>query len=112
VVTVQDGCAEFWFLRPGANSVYLVGDFNGWQPHDLLMNTTGDGQWQATLRLAAGTYRFRYHADGEWFADYAAFGITYGPYGADSILRIPGRPADRNRRSSDLQPDRLAASMG
>ncbi len=94
MVNVHDEYAEFRFYRPGARNVFLVGSFNGWNPYELRMTPAGDGYWEATLRLAPGTYRFRYQADGQWLADYAAFGITYGPYGADSVVHIQRRQAD------------------
>lgn len=89
MVIVKDNCAAFRFYRPHARSVYLVGDFNEWHQQELPMKPSDDGHWQATLRLEPGSYRFRYQADGEWFADYAAFGIAYGPYGADGVVQIP-----------------------
>jgi hypothetical protein len=47
------------------------------------------------LRLPPGTYEFRYMAAGEWFTDYAAFGINKNMFGQyNSVLRIPKvRPA-------------------
>jgi len=88
MVNVRDNFAEFRFFRPGATSVYLAGDFNGWRANQLRMTPAGDGYWVAGLRLARGTYRFGYLADGQWYADYAAFGVEAGPFGLDGVLRI------------------------
>jgi len=64
-----------------------------------------DGYWTLALRLPAGEYRFKYWADGEWFCDFASFGIAYGPHGPEAILRIAPthdardtRVPDRNRK--------------
>lgn len=78
----------FRFFRVQARQVHLVGDFNGWHQSTLPMARTPDGYWMARLRLPVGEFRFRYRADGEWFTDYAAFGIEQGPFGMDSIVRV------------------------
>jgi hypothetical protein len=31
----------------------------------------------------------RYYADGEWYTDYAAFGIAWAPFGCNSVLVMP-----------------------
>ena len=91
MVKVDGNTAEFRFFRPGAKRVYVVGDFNHWQAGRLPMDPTGGGYWTARIRLPAGTFKFRYWADGDWFTDYASFGIEYGPFGPDSIVDIPRR---------------------
>jgi 1,4-alpha-glucan branching enzyme len=104
MVTVHGSYAQFRFFRPGAQSVHLAGDFNGWQDRALQMIPTGNGYWVAVLRLEPGSYRFRYLADGRWYADYAAFGIEYGPYGPDSVIRVGPPTADWVPSPSDGTP--------
>lgn len=89
MVAVRDNLVEFRFYRPQAGSVCLVGDFNHWQPGQIPMQKASDGYWTARVRLAAGKHRFRYFCDGEWFTDYAAFGVEQGPFGMDSVIRVP-----------------------
>lgn len=89
MVAVRDNLVEFRFYRPQAGCVYLVGDFNHWRPGQIPMRRSADGYWTATVRLPAGTYRFRYVCDGEWFTDYAAFGVEQGPFGMDSVILVP-----------------------
>ncbi len=91
MVTIQGECAEFRFYRPGAREVLLAGDFNDWDAVRTPMTSVGNGYWSAKLDLPAGEYRFRYCADGEWFTDYAAFGVEPGEYGLDSLVRVPQR---------------------
>jgi len=93
MVAVKDEYVEFAFYRPGAGHVYLVGDFNGWRERELAMVRGDDGYWRAPVRLPAGVFRFRYRADGQWFTDYAAFGVEYGPHGQDSVVFVPAEPA-------------------
>jgi 1,4-alpha-glucan branching enzyme len=92
MVRVDDQFAEFSFYRPQARRVHLTGDFNDWREGELPMTRTPDGYWTARMRLPAGEFRFRYCADGEWFTDFAAFGVEPGRFGLDSILRIPVVP--------------------
>ena len=91
MVRVTDDWVEFTFYRPGARQVHLAGEFNNWRGGELAMVRTEDGYWRARMKLPTGEFRFRYCADGEWFADYAAFGVEPGRFGMDSILRIPPR---------------------
>lgn len=83
-----DGIVEFRFFRPGAHRVHLVGDFNGWEASATVMFLEPSGDWVRCLRLQRGTYRFKYLADGEWFPDYAAFGVEWGPLGVNSVAVI------------------------
>jgi 1,4-alpha-glucan branching enzyme len=91
MVNVVGTDVHFRFFRPQAQKVYLVGNFagRGWQ--ELAMTRAEDGYWTALLSLDSGTYRFRYRADGEWFTDYAAFGVEYGPLGVNSVIRVTER---------------------
>ena len=93
MVTVHGSYVQFRFYRPTARAVHLAGEFNGWREGQLRMVPDGSGYWLAVLRLPPGSYRFRYRADGQWFADYAAFGLEYGPHGPDSVVRVAPRPA-------------------
>ena len=90
MVTVQGNFAQFRFYRPQALDVQVLGDFNGWRAGVLRMRPAGDGYWVAGVHLAGGSYKFRYLADGQWFTDYAAFGVEYGQFGVDSIVRVAG----------------------
>lgn len=92
VTLTPDGKSLFEFYRPGAHQLVIAGDFNGWQP-TFHMQRGNDGWWRAQVELAPGTYRFRYQADGEWFTDFAAFGVEPGPFGFNSVLRVePATP--------------------
>lgn len=111
MVHTEDSTVTFEFFRPGARDVHLVGDFNHWQTGQLAMARTAEGRWIASLRLAPGTYRFRYLADGEWFIDYAAFGVEHGPFGLDGVVYLPpgaepASPPVRARRRVRVLPAR------
>jgi len=89
MVTVVDNYVQFRFYRPQAARVFLAGDFNNWKTNETHMVHCDDGTWIAAINLPPGSYRFRYWADGQWFCDYAAFGVEPGPFGLDSVVRIP-----------------------
>lgn len=73
-----------------AESVYLVGDFNGWnrRSHPLLHGRTDDGTWQITLELDKGkTYQFRYLINGrDWQNDWNADNYAANPFGGDNSV--------------------------
>ena len=88
MVTLDGEWVVFSFFRPQARKVHLAGEFNQWRQKELPMLRADGGYWQARLKLPVGEFRFRYCADGEWFADFAAFGGEPGRFGMDSIIRI------------------------
>ena len=92
MVTVDGEWVRFSFYRPSARRVFLAGDFNHWHEGELPMVPAPDGYWNARMRLPAGEFKFRYCADGEWFTDYAAFGVEPGRFGLDSVLRVAAVP--------------------
>jgi len=92
MVSISEGFVEFRFFRPDARQVTLTGDFNDWDHARTPMALQEDGYWMVQLALPPGEFKFRYHADGSWFTDYAAFGLEPGPYGHDSVVRVPRAP--------------------
>ena len=66
----------WWFREwlPGAQDVYLFGDFNGWQRTELRLRKSGDGVWSTFLpdamyrdRLTHGSlYKIHVHGDNGW----------------------------------------------
>ncbi len=95
MVTVKDTLAEFSFFRPQAQRVYIVGDFNGWRENELPMTRRSDGTWVASVHLPPGDFKFRYRADGQWYIDYAAFGVECGDFGLDSVVHISSKAVHR-----------------
>ena len=51
-------------------AVYVAGEFNQWNPTAKKMAYKAkDGIYAATLKLAAGTYQYKFVIDGTWCAD-------------------------------------------
>lgn len=51
-------------------AVYVAGEFNGWDPTAKKMAyKAASGVYSATLKLAPGTYEYKFVIDGTWCAD-------------------------------------------
>lgn len=105
MVTLNGELVEFRFFRPQGRKAFLAGDFNGWKGNEIAMARNDDGYWTAKVRLPAGEFKFRYCVDGEWYTDYAAFGVEPGRFGLDSIVRVPQPTL---RVSNDVEQEQLA----
>lgn len=51
-----------------ARKVILAGEFNNWNPDQLVMKKTQNG-WELPYVLAPGNYQYKYVIDGQWFTD-------------------------------------------
>ena len=67
---------SFFCQANGAGQVFLVGDFNQWNPTATPMNRMPDGKWMASLELPHGHHRYLFIVDGEGQLDPNASGIT------------------------------------
>ena len=66
---------------PQAQSVCLVGDFNGWNPTSHPMKRMPDGAWLLTVELKHGHHRYAFLVDGVLSLDPQAQGITRNDQG-------------------------------
>jgi 1,4-alpha-glucan branching enzyme len=66
---------------PQAQSVGLVGDFNGWNPTSHPMKRMPDGAWLLTVELKHGHHRYAFLVDGVLSLDPQAQGITRNDHG-------------------------------
>ncbi len=66
-----------------AETVHLVGDFNGWDAQAHPMKQRKDGSWSITLRLPKQRdWQYRFVANGtEWFTDGENEDTAPNPYG-------------------------------
>jgi hypothetical protein len=62
-VAVEDEEVVFTFANASAKTVYVAGDFNGWNPTIDLMEK-GPAGFEISLYLLPGTYRYRFIVDG------------------------------------------------
>lgn len=81
------------FRDPQASDVRIAGDFNGWIPDKGVrshVQAQGDERvWTKVLRLAPGTYAYRYVVDGEWREDPENPQVAMGPMSRHSLLVVP-----------------------
>ncbi len=81
-------------VRPDAREVFLVGDFNNWDPRSDRMVKRG-GKFQKSKRLAPGEYQYKFVVDGEWHTDPDAPQVP-NEYGTqNSVIRVTDESRER-----------------
>lgn len=74
-------------LQPGAHSVSVAGDFNGWNPAQTPLEKSDGGIWTATIPLKPGRYEYMFVIDGkQWIADPLATEETTDGFGAQNAV--------------------------
>jgi len=80
----------FVMPAPGATSVSVVGNFNGWEATPL-SDTDGDGIWTASIPLTDGRYEYAFVVDGRWWGqDPLADGYVHS-FGQYNSVRYVGQ---------------------
>jgi thioredoxin 1 len=67
---------NFFCEASEASHVFLVGDFNHWDPVATPMNRMPDGRWEAGLELFPGHHQYLFLVDGKSKLDPTATGVT------------------------------------
>ena len=80
----------FSIEAPGAASVYLAGEFNGWDPSAQKMeDPDGDGVFTTTLDLDPGRYAYKFVIDGNWKEDPKAGAFVDDGFGGkNSVVEV------------------------
>jgi 1,4-alpha-glucan branching enzyme len=83
-VSRQNGSCEVEFrcFQPDAEEVYLVSDFNGWDPCSLPMTRASSGSWVCRMKLHRGIHQLTplvILASGEWSVERTAFVLHHHP---------------------------------
>jgi len=60
---------KFSYDNDKAKEVYLVGDFNNWNPEIDKMQKDQNGIWYITKFLSPGEYAYQFVVDGKWILD-------------------------------------------
>jgi ABC-type transport system substrate-binding protein len=74
-------------FQPGGGhdkQIFLAASFNDWSkdnPKFLMKDDDGDGIWSITVKLAPGTYQYKYVVDGKWTQDANAPGEAADGFG-------------------------------
>ncbi|HYC52550.1 MAG TPA: isoamylase early set domain-containing protein [Gemmatimonadaceae bacterium] len=99
VVSVATGGAvggtsnvRFSLEAPGASSVTLVGDFNGWDRAGVKLRRAGDGRtWTVEIPLTPGRYAYSFVVDGALARDPRAPRAADDDFGSpNSIVLVSG----------------------
>ena len=72
---------NFACLAPEAKEVYLVGDFNDWDPTALPMSRRPDGAWFLQTHLSHGHHHYMFLVDGKSTLDPNAQGVARNEQG-------------------------------
>ncbi len=79
----------FCDMVPMAMRVFLVGDFNDWDPSARRMVRSRDGSFRARLELSPGEHEYKFVVDGKWEIDPTAPRQTGNAYGSlNSVVRV------------------------
>lgn len=74
-------------LQPGARSVAVAGDFNGWNPGQTKLERSEGGMWTATIPLKPGRYQYMFVVDGkQWIADPLAGEASGDGFGSENAV--------------------------
>ena len=73
---------------PEADTVHLVGSFNGWDINEHPMRRLKDGRFMAGRVFPPDTiHEYRYLVDGDsWLNDWDAEGYAPNPHGSDNCV--------------------------
>jgi len=52
-----------------AGEVFLMGNFNDWNPKIHPMKADGNGIWNKTVMIPPGKYEYKFLIDGNWIKD-------------------------------------------
>ena len=69
-VVPQTTLVRLVIMQPGAKTVQVAGDFNGWNPAHTSLEQISDGAWAVTIPLKPGRYAYMFVVDGQrWMVD-------------------------------------------
>ena len=109
--TDQGQIARVTFTLPEslwADTICLVGDFDGWNPSAHPLEHRRDGSWALTLDLPVGrAFEFYYLHDGQWMSDSQADGYVHAPDGITSFLVVTDPHRNGRITSAEMSPAHL-----
>ena len=79
---------RFSLYAPEAEWVFLAGDFNNWDVHNLPMKKDNKGTWEASFILPPGRHEYRFWIDGVWFDDPNATERVENSFGSQNCVRF------------------------
>ena len=83
--------ATFQIEAPDAKSVYLAGEFTGWEADPIKLKKARNGKWQTSVALPTGSHQYRFMVDGEWRDDPTATERIVNEFGTQNCVRAVGQ---------------------
>ena len=80
---------EFIVHAPNADSVFITGDFNDWNPTEYSMRKYKSGKCSKKLKLKPGRYEYQFVVDGSRWTDPENAARCESPFGSqNSVIEI------------------------
>ena len=87
---VQGNTYVFYYENHTAREVYLMGDFNNWNPYSLKMTRNRSGLWESEVDILPGSYAYVFLVDGVYRKDPLGTHIVYDRFDREySSLTLP-----------------------
>jgi len=85
---------QFVLDAPGASSVAVAGDFDGWEGSNLLSDPDGDGVWSGRVPVRPGVHAYMFLVDGStWITDPQAEHYAEDGFGNRNAILAVTAPA-------------------
>lgn len=83
---------QFAFYDEDADTVSVLGDFNGWNEKKHVMKRDAANIWRKTVMLPPGTYEYRFKVDGRWENDQQNDQVRVNSFGSrNNVLCVEGK---------------------
>ena len=76
------------FYAPAAETVFVAGTFNDWQPSAMPLQRQTDGRWAVELLIEPGRYEYRFVVDGQWTDDPLSSAYVSNPFGGLNCVLV------------------------
>jgi 1,4-alpha-glucan branching enzyme len=76
----------FSLHAPQAETVFLAGDFNQWNPEKNRLKKGRSGAWEVTLMLSPRSYEYKFIVDGKWQLDPVNSQTCHNCFGSSNNL--------------------------
>jgi 1,4-alpha-glucan branching enzyme len=77
---------EISLYFPEAMSVYVAGEFNGWDTQSLPMKKDKDGVWRSKIKLLPGRHEYKLFADNGWIENLPGAETIPNPFGTQNFI--------------------------
>ena len=82
---------KFKYVAPFAQSIFVAGTFNDWNPTSCPLRKNGFGEWNTSLTLPPGRHEYRFIVDGVWECDQEPVECIPNAFGTwNSVVQVTG----------------------